>query len=168
VQFTANGITKDGLVTDVTPSTVTVQTPYPRADRAGTLTSITLTLGTNLATPSVLSLPNCFSFGTSASNQPTITALLPSQGTFSGGTRVTIIGSGFSSAGVQVFFGSAEATVVSTSFSQIVAPRRRLRVGPGGNPFRRRHGEEHHLGCELAASELHLHAGDSHHGREQL
>jgi hypothetical protein len=105
VQFTANGITKDGLVTDVAANTVTVQTPqFPELTAPSTLTQITLTLGTNLAQPVVLSLPNCFAFGTSASNVPTITAILPSQGSFSGGTRVTIIGSGF-----------------ATSFSQIVA-----------------------------------------------
>ncbi len=106
-----------------------MQTPqFPELTAPSTLTSITLTLGTNLATPSVLSLPNCFSFGTSASNQPTITALLPSQGTFAGGTRVTIIGSGFSTSGVQVFFGSTEATVVSTTFSQVVV------LSPPGPP----------------------------------
>ncbi len=122
VQFTANGITRDGLVTDVQSGTVTVQTPqFPELTAPSTLTQITLTLGTNLAQPVVLSLPNCFAFGTSASNVPTITAILPSQGSFAGGTRVTIIGSGFSTSGVQVFFGTAEATVVSTSFSQIVA-----------------------------------------------
>ena len=122
VQFTANGITKDGLVTDVSANSVTIQTPqFPELTAPSTLTQITLTLGTNLATPVVLSLPNCFAFGTSASNVPTITALLPSQGTFAGGTRVTIIGSGFATTGVQVFFGTSEATVVSTSFSQIVA-----------------------------------------------
>ncbi|HEY2797105.1 MAG TPA: IPT/TIG domain-containing protein [Thermoanaerobaculia bacterium] len=132
VQFTANGITKDGLVTDVATGAVTVQTPqFPELTAPSTLTSITLTLGTNLSTPVVLSLPNCFSFGTSASNQPTITAILPSQGSFSGGTRVTIIGSGFAtSGGVQVFFGNTEATVVSTTFSQIVAISP---AGPGGN-----------------------------------
>jgi hypothetical protein len=138
VQFTANGITRDGLVTDVTSGTVTVQTPqFPELTAPSTLTSITLTLGTNLPTPVVLSLPNCFSFGTSASNQPTITALLPSQGSFAGGTRVTIIGSGFATSGVQVFFGSAEATVVSTTFSQIVvlSPPAPPGSGTGGNPF---------------------------------
>ena len=130
VQFTANGITKDGLVTDVQSNTVTVQTPqFPELTAPSTLTQITLTLGTNLAQPVVLSLPNCFAFGTSASNVPTITAILPSQGTFAGGTRVTIIGSGFSTSGVQVFFGNNEATVVSTTFSQIVALSP---VGPAG------------------------------------
>src|SRR5262249_22895075 len=39
-----------------------------------------------------------------------------------GNTRVTIVGSGFSTTGgVQVFFGTVEATVVSVSFNQVVA-----------------------------------------------
>jgi hypothetical protein len=137
VQFTANGITRDGLVTDVQSGSVTVQTPqFPELTSPSTLTQITLTLGTNLAQPIVLSLPNCFAFGTSASNVPAITALLPSQGQFPGGTRVTIIGSGFSTQGVQVFFGTAEATVVSTTFSQIVviSPPAPAGSGSGGVP----------------------------------
>jgi hypothetical protein len=76
----------------------------------------------------VLSLPNCFAFGTSPSNTPSITAILPSSGTFDGNTRVTIIGSGFSTGGVQVFFGTVEATVISTTFNQIVA------LSPAGPP----------------------------------
>lgn len=121
VQFTANGITKDGVVTSVSPGAITVTTPaFPELSAPNTPTQITVTMGTNQPTPTVLSLPNCFSFGTQASSTPFITALLPSQGTKEGGTRVTIIGSGFSTAGVQVFFADREATVVSTTFSQIV------------------------------------------------
>jgi len=121
VQFTANGITKDGVVTSVSPTAITVTTPaFPELSAPNTPTQVTVTLGTNQPTPTVLSLPNCFAFGTTPSNTPTITALLPSQGTKEGGTRVTIIGSGFSTSGVQVFFADREATVVSTTFSQIV------------------------------------------------
>lgn len=121
VQFTAGGITRDGIVTAITASTVTVQTPgFPELTAPSTPAAITLTLGTNLPVPVVLSLPNCFTFGTTASTTPSITALLPSEGTKEGGTRVTIVGSGFSTTGVQVFFGTFEATVVSTNFNQIV------------------------------------------------
>ncbi len=122
VQFTAGGITRDGIVTAITANTLTVQTPgFPELTSPSTPAAITLTLGTNLPTPVVLSLPTCFTFGTTQSTTPTITALLPSQGTKEGGTRVTIIGSGFSTSGVQVFFGPTEATVVSTSFNQVIA-----------------------------------------------
>jgi hypothetical protein len=66
-------------------------------------------------------LPSCFSYGTQDSGTPTISSLLPSSGTSEGGTRVTIVGSGFSVAsGVQVFFGTVEANVVSVSFNQVV------------------------------------------------
>jgi len=50
---------------------------------------------------------------------PAIRALSPTSGPVSGGTRVTIIGDAFQ-APVQVFFGAAEAQVVSVNFSQIV------------------------------------------------
>jgi hypothetical protein len=121
IQFTANGITRDGIVTAVSANAITVQTPaFPELSAPSTLTAITLTLGTNLPTPVVLSLPNCFAFGTASSGTPTISALLPSSGTNEGNTRVTIVGAGFSSTGVQVFFGTAEATVVSVNFNQIV------------------------------------------------
>ena len=122
VQFTANGVTRDGIVQSVSANQVTVMTPgFPELSAPTTLAAITLTFGTNSAQPVVLSLPSCFAFGTASSSTPTITALLPSAGTSEGGTRVTIVGSGFSTTGgVQVFFGTREATVVSVSFSQVV------------------------------------------------
>ncbi|MEX0879622.1 MAG: IPT/TIG domain-containing protein, partial [Thermoanaerobaculia bacterium] len=83
--------------------------------------AITLTLGTNFAQPVVLSLPSCFAYGAASSGTPTISAILPSSGTNDGNTRVTIVGSGFSTtSGVQVFFGAVEANVVSVSFNQVV------------------------------------------------
>ena len=122
VQFTAGGITRDGIVTSVGANSVVVQTPaFPELTAPSTPAQVTLTLGTNQSTPVVLSLPTCFTFGTAASSQPTISAILPSSGTNEGNTRVTIIGSGFATTGVQVFFGTAEATVVSVNFNQIVA-----------------------------------------------
>jgi hypothetical protein len=122
VQFSANGVTKDGIVTAVTSSTVTVSTPgFPELSAPSILAPITLTLGTNLPTPVVLSLPSCFAFGTVDAGTPTVTAVLPASGTNQGNTRVTIIGSGFSTGGVQVFFGTVEATVISISFNQVLA-----------------------------------------------
>lgn len=121
VQFTANGITRDGVVTSVTSTSVVVQTAaFPELTAANTPAAVTLTLGTNLPVPVVLSLPNCFSYGTVDSATPNISALLPSSGTNEGNTRVTIIGSGFSTKGVQVFFGTVEATVISVNFNQVV------------------------------------------------
>ncbi len=121
VVFTANGIPRDGIVTALTSTAVTVQTPgFPELGAPTVPAPITLILGTNLPTPVSLSLPSCFAYGTADSGTPTVTAVLPSSGTNEGNTRVTIIGSGFSSGGVQVFFGTVEATVVSVSYNQVV------------------------------------------------
>jgi len=121
VIFTVNGISKDGIVTAVTPTAVTVTTPgFPEVSTPSAQAAITLILGTNLPTPVTLSLPACFSYGAADSGTPVVSALLPSSGTNEGNTRVTIIGSGFSTGGVQVFFGAVEATVVSVSFTQVV------------------------------------------------
>ncbi len=122
VQFTANGVTRDGIITAVSANgtSVTVQTPgFPELSAPATPAAITMTL---LAVPTslVLSLPSCFAYGNSEPGIPTVSSLLPSSGTNEGKTRVTIIGSGFSTAGVQVFFGSVEATVVSVSYNQVV------------------------------------------------
>ncbi|MFY9550475.1 MAG: IPT/TIG domain-containing protein [Thermoanaerobaculia bacterium] len=120
-QFTVNGATKDGIVQSVSASQVVILTPgFPEFSAPQLLAAITLSFGTNLPQPVVLSLPSCFAFGTADSGTPTIASILPSSGTNEGNTRVTIVGSGFSSSGVQVFFGTVEATVVSVSFNQIV------------------------------------------------
>jgi hypothetical protein len=122
VVFTVNGIAKDGIVTSVTSTQVTVTTPgFPEVSSPSAQAAVTLILGTNAATPNTLSLPSCFSYGAADSGTPVVSALLPSSGTNEGNTRVTIIGSGFSTGGVQVFFGTVEATVVSVSFTQVVA-----------------------------------------------
>ena len=122
VQFTVNGVTKDGIVQSVSENQIVVLTPgFPEFASPQLLSQISLSLGTNQAQPVVLSLPSCFSYGTQDSGIPTISSLLPSSGTSEGGTRVTIVGSGFSVAsGVQVFFDTVEANVVSVSFNQIV------------------------------------------------
>jgi uncharacterized repeat protein (TIGR01451 family) len=120
VVFVAAGIQREGVVTAVTATQITVQTPgFPELTSPSVPVDIQITLGTNTGSPVTLSLPNCFAFGTTLSSTPTITAVLPSSGVNEGNTRVTIIGSGFQ-APVQVFFGNVEATVVSVSFNQIV------------------------------------------------
>jgi uncharacterized repeat protein (TIGR01451 family) len=121
VTFTAAGVTREALVTNVTATAVTLITPaFPEATSPSVPVSITLTLNTKSASPVILSLPNCFSYGTSTPSTPTITAVLPSSGSNEGNTRVTIIGSGFV-APLQVFFGAVEAQVLSVSFNQIIA-----------------------------------------------
>ena len=119
-QFTALGVTREAPVTSVTASAVTVLTPaFPEVTTTSVPVQITLTFFANTSSPLVVSVPNCFAFGTVGPTTPNITAILPSSGGNSGNTRVSIIGTGFS-APVQVFFGTVEATVVSVSFSQIV------------------------------------------------
>lgn len=121
VTFVAAGISREALVADLTGNTITVVTPaFPEAQSPSVPVEIRVTLGTNTATPVVLTLPNCFAFGTTPSTLPSVTAVLPSSGTNEGNTRVTIIGSGFR-APLQVFFGNTEATVLSIAFNQIIA-----------------------------------------------
>jgi hypothetical protein len=123
VQFTVNGVTKDGVVSAVTPTTINLTTPgFPEFGSPSLQAAITLTVMTpSSPTPVVLSLPGCFVYGTAGSGTPTVTAVLPSSGTNQGNTRVTIIGSGFSTTGgVQVFFGTVEATVISVSYNQVL------------------------------------------------
>jgi hypothetical protein len=122
VQFTVNGVTKDGVVQSVSENQIVVLTPgFPEFSAPQLQSQVQVSLGTNSPQPVVLSLPACFSYGTQDSGTPTIASILPASGTSEGGTRVTIVGSGFSVAsGVQVFFGSVEATIVSVSFTQVV------------------------------------------------
>jgi len=120
VSFIVNGVAREATVTAVTNDTISLLTPgFPEVTSPTTPVEIRVTLNNNTATPTVLTLPNCFAFGTTLSTTPTITAVLPASGTNEGNTRVTIIGAGFQ-APVQVFFGNVEATVVSVSFNQIV------------------------------------------------
>jgi hypothetical protein len=121
VQFTAMGVTRQGVVQTVTSSAVTVLTPaFPEATSPSVPVDVTITFGTNTGSPLTISAPSCFTYGSVLGDQPTITAVLPSTGSNDGGTRVTIIGSGFI-APVQVFFGSVESPApTSVTYNQIV------------------------------------------------
>jgi len=120
VAFIVNGVLREATVVSVNGDTINVLTPgFPEVTSPTTPVEIRVTLNNNTATPTVLTLPNCFAFGTTLSSTPTITAILPASGTNEGNTRVTILGSGFQ-APLQVFFGEVEATIVSVSFNQIV------------------------------------------------
>jgi IPT/TIG domain/Abnormal spindle-like microcephaly-assoc'd, ASPM-SPD-2-Hydin len=67
---------------------------------------------------------------------PVIYSLTPASGPIDGGTRVTILGEGFQPP-VQVFFGSAEARVIKSEFSEIIveAPPARLTNPNGSGPL---------------------------------
>lgn len=121
VQFTTLGITREGVVQSVTGTSLTVLTPaFPEATSPSVPVDIAVTFGTNTGAPITIAAPNCFVFGTASGGQPTVTAVLPSSGSNNGGTRVTIIGSGFLPP-VQVFFGAVEAAPpISVTYNQIV------------------------------------------------
>lgn len=121
VTFTAFGITREGVVQSVTPTALTVLTPaFPEATSPSVPVDISVIFGTNTGAPITIAAPNCFVYGTAVADQPTITAVLPSTGSNDGGTRVTILGSGFV-APLQVFFGNVEsAPPVSVTYNQIV------------------------------------------------
>jgi hypothetical protein len=121
VQFTSMGVTRQGVVQTVTATTVGVLTPaFPEAVSPSVPVDITITFGTNTGSPVTVSAPSCFVYGSFAGDQPKITAVLPSTGSNDGGTRVTIIGSGFV-APMQVFFGTIEAPPpTSVTYNQIV------------------------------------------------
>jgi IPT/TIG domain-containing protein len=132
VVFTAAGVVREALVTEVVDNRITLITPsFPEAQSPSVPVEIRVTLGTNTTTPLTLSLPNCFAFGSTPTTQASITAVLPSSGTNEGNTRVSIIGSGFR-APLQVFFGNTEATVLSVAFNQIIALTPPA-FGAGGN-----------------------------------
>jgi hypothetical protein len=64
---------------------------------------------------------------------PVIRTVQPTSGPIGGGTRVTIIGDAFQQP-VQVFFGSAEAQVISVTFDQIIVMSPRASdTAPGGS-----------------------------------
>lgn len=131
VQFTAMGVTRQGVVQAVTSTTVTVLTPaFPEAVSPSVPVDVTVTFGTNTGSPLTVSAPSCFVYGSAAGDQPTITAVLPSTGTNDGNTRVTIIGSGFVPP-IQVFFGTVEAPPpTSVTYNQIIVQSPSA-AGPG-------------------------------------
>ena len=116
VFFRSGGVVHQGIITALTDSTINVITPaFPElAGLPATAVEVDVLLnGVTLASQ------GCFTY--TSDNQPIVTAILPASGTKVGGTRVTIVGSGFS-APVQVFFGGTlEAQVVSVSSTEIVA-----------------------------------------------
>ncbi len=121
VYFTAAGITRQGLVASVNSTEIGVVTPnFPEVSGLSTPVQIQITLNAGSSTPTTLTAPNCFVFSTAPASAPTVSSVLPSSGKNEGNTRVSIVGSGFI-APLQVFFGPAEAQVLSISYNQIVA-----------------------------------------------
>lgn len=114
------GVTKDAFVVSVTPTQIVALTPpidvSTAQQRQATITVIVDAGTTN--EQKVTSAANAFTFQ-AAVLTPTVVTVSPASGPIDGGTRVTIFGDGFQ-APVQVFFGLAEAQVISITFNQIV------------------------------------------------
>ena len=109
----------EGFVASVSPTQVTVVTPRMNVIAGQTLSTDVILLneaGTPTETRVVKS--GGFTFASSTLT-PVIRALQPTSGPIGGGTRVTIIGDAFQTP-VQVFFGAAEAQIISVNFNQII------------------------------------------------
>jgi len=111
--------TKEAFVTSVTPTQITVLTPA--VDLAGGQAlpaTIRVIVGAGAPGEQTVSSSTPFNFQLSVLT-PQITTISPASGPIDGGTRVTIFGSGFQ-APVQVFFGFAEAQVLTVRFDQLI------------------------------------------------
>lgn len=136
------GVTKDAFVVSVSPTQIVALTPpidvSTAQQRQATITVIVDAGTTN--EQKVTSAANAFTFQAEVLT-PAISAISPTSGDVTGGTRVTIFGSGFQ-APVQVQFSLPGAgvwqdlQVISVNFNQIVAvtPPGRDVAGAGDTP----------------------------------
>jgi|GEM_PF-418230 len=110
---------KEGFVTNVTPTQITVVTPAFDLGVAQQLVA-NITVIVEAGTPAEQRVTKSAAFTITAPVlTPVVRALNPTSGPIDGGTRVTITGDAFE-APVQVFFGSAQAQVLNVTFHQIV------------------------------------------------
>jgi hypothetical protein len=129
------GAPVEATVVSVTPTQIEVITPgvnlAPGQDLAADITVVT-EAGT--AAERTVVANDVFTYG-SVQLTPTISTATPNSGPVTGGTMVTIFGSGFQ-APVQVLFGAAEARVITVDFSKIVveAPTGRDTSDTGSEP----------------------------------
>lgn len=113
------GVVKEGSVQSVTTTQIQVLTP-PIDLTTGQTQAVAITVITQAGstTEQRVSKTSAFTFQLAVLT-PSIRLISPTSGPVDGGTRVTIQGDGFQ-APVQVFFGSAQAEVISTIFNEIV------------------------------------------------
>jgi IPT/TIG domain-containing protein/HYDIN/CFA65/VesB family protein len=127
------GTPVQGFVTNITDTGIDVITPAVNLGAGQQLVAdIIVVTQIGSATEGRVVANDAFTFR-NVQLTPTIATLSPTSGPINGGTRVTIFGEGFQPP-VQVFFGSAEAQVVSVDFGQIivVAPDARS-TNPNGS-----------------------------------
>lgn len=121
------GVTKDAFVVSVSPTQIVALTPpidvTTAQQRQATITVIVDAGTTN--EQKVTSAANAFTFQSEVLT-PSVVTVSPSAGDVTGGTRITIFGSGFQ-APVQVQFSAPSAAVwqdlqvISVTFNQIIA-----------------------------------------------
>jgi hypothetical protein len=117
---------KEGFVTGVTPTQITVTTPaFDLGVAQQLIANITVIVEAGTPTEQRVTKSAAFTI-TAPVLTPVIRSLAPTSGPINGGTRVTITGDAFESP-AQVFFGSAQAQVLSVLFHSIdvIAPTAR-------------------------------------------
>jgi hypothetical protein len=109
-----NGLApKEGFVSNVTPTQITVTTPaFDLSVAQQVVANVTVIVEAGTPTEQRVTKAAAFTI-TAPVLTPVIRALSPTSGPIDGGTRVTITGDAFE-APVQVFFGSAQAQIVGS------------------------------------------------------
>jgi len=122
-----NGLApKEGFVTNVTPTQITVTTPaFDLGVAQQVVANVTVIVEAGTPTEQRVTKTAAFTI-TAPVLTPVIRALNPTSGPIDGGTAVTITGDAFE-APVQVFFGSAQAQVINVQFHtiQVITPTAR-------------------------------------------
>jgi hypothetical protein len=109
---------KEGFVTNVTPTQITVTTPaFDLGVAQQIIANITVIVEAGTPTEQRVTKSAAFTI-TAPVLTPVVRALAPTSGPIDGGTRVIITGDAFESS-VQVFFGSAQAQVLNIQFHTI-------------------------------------------------
>lgn len=109
---------KEAFVTNVTPTQITVISPaFDLGVSQQLVVGVTVIVEAGLPTEQRVSKAAAFTY-TAPVLTPVFRALSPTSGPVDGGTRIAIIGDAFE-APVQVFFGSAQAQVLSVTFHEI-------------------------------------------------
>lgn len=111
---------KEAFVVSVSATEIVVIDPAFDITTGQTLpVSITVITGAGAPTEQSVTSANAFTYQLAVLT-PSLRAVQPTSGPVGGGTRVTIFGDAFQTP-VQVFFGAAEAQVLTVNFNQIVA-----------------------------------------------
>jgi hypothetical protein len=130
--FGAGTTPKEAFVTSQTESQITVLTPSVDLGTGQTKTANIIVITRAGTSDEQRATSPAFTFQAEVLT-PVVTTVSPASGPIDGGTRVTIFGDAFQ-APVQVFFGSAEAQVLTVTFKQIVVVSPAARdTAPGGS-----------------------------------